>query len=254
MINRAQLVLIQKQHYRGVSLGALEKDYVIAVVLRAIYADDNLRQVLVLKGGTALHKLYLGLRLSLDIDFTAHRPVALDELKPAVEVSEISGQIKDHHLFPDALTIRRLGYIGPLDFPNSIKIDVSFREPLLLPPLTQLFTTPYFDPFPVTAMQLEEILAEKLRATLMRGAPRDVYDLWAVLTRRQVDTSVVFELLPRKLATVGMVFDEAMLWDNLTAAGRTWEQELRPLMHETPDFQQVAAELQECLVGRRSQT
>ncbi len=250
MINRAQLVLIQKQRYRGVSLGALEKDYIIAVVLRAMYADDNLRQVLVLKGGTALHKLYLGLRLSLDIDFTAHRPMALDELKPAVEVAGISGRVKDHRLFSDALTIQRLGYVGPLDFPNSIKIDVSFREPVLLPPLTQPFATPYFDPFPVIAMRLEEILAEKLRATLMRSAPRDVYDLWAVLTQREVDTSGVFELLPRKLATVGMVFDEAVLWSNLSAAGRTWEQELRPLVHETPDFQRVAAELRECLAGR----
>lgn len=150
-----------------------------------------------------------------------------------------------------ALTVQRLGYVGPLGFPNSIKIDVSFREPVLLPTLSRLFATPYFDPFPVKAMQLEEILAEKLRAILMRGAPRDVYDLWAVLTRHEVDTRVMFELLPHKLATVGIAFDEAILWNNLTAAGRTWEQELRPLMHAIPAFQGVAAELQKCLVERR---
>lgn len=106
------------------------------------------------------------------------------------------------------------------------------------------------DPFPLIAMRLEEILAEKLRATLMRSAPRDVLDLWAVLTQREVDTSVVFELLPRKLATVGMVFDEAVLWSNLSAAGGTREQELRPLVYATPGFQRVAVELRECLAGR----
>lgn len=40
---------------------------------------EELRQILVLKGGTALHKFHAATRLSLDLDFTASRPVTIDD-------------------------------------------------------------------------------------------------------------------------------------------------------------------------------
>jgi len=58
-----------------------------------------MRESLVLKGGTALHKLYLHRRLSLDLDFTALRPVTLEEVRPFLEVREIHGQVREHQVF-----------------------------------------------------------------------------------------------------------------------------------------------------------
>lgn len=78
MISRREL---RKQAMRqGVALGALEKDYVLALILERLYSDPAWREALVFKGGTALNKVYKTPRLSLDLDFTARQPVSVDAL------------------------------------------------------------------------------------------------------------------------------------------------------------------------------
>jgi len=165
MITRRELR--QQAMRQGVALGALEKDYILTLVLRQLYAEQTWKKTLVFKGGTALHKLYLGRRLSLDLDFTAQEAIRLEAIRPTLEIPQIEGRIKDAHEFHDALTINRLGFVGPLQHPNSIKIDISFREIVQLPPRQMALSTPYGPPFSVTCMALEEILAEKTRATLI---------------------------------------------------------------------------------------
>lgn len=83
---------------QGVALGALEKDYILTLILRHLYAEDIWHETLVLKGGTALYKLYLGRRLSLDLDFTAQEPVSLEAIRPALEIPEIQGQITPYQV------------------------------------------------------------------------------------------------------------------------------------------------------------
>ena len=81
-MDRAHLVLIQRQHFPNVPLAILERDYALMFVLRATFAHPVLGHSFVLKGGIALHRIYLHHRLSLDLDFTANRPIALEELQP----------------------------------------------------------------------------------------------------------------------------------------------------------------------------
>lgn len=52
MITRREL----RQHAsrQGVSLGALEKEYVLTLIVQQIYAEENWRQTLIFKGGAAL--------------------------------------------------------------------------------------------------------------------------------------------------------------------------------------------------------
>jgi predicted nucleotidyltransferase component of viral defense system len=140
MISRREL---RKQAMRqGVALGALEKDYVLALILERLYSDPDWHETLVFKGGTALNKVYKTQRLSLDLDFTARQPVSVDALRRVLEIPEIQGQIKDVHEYHDALTIDRLGFVGPLQHPNSIKVDISLREEVQVPPRQALVETP----------------------------------------------------------------------------------------------------------------
>ena len=141
MISRRELR--QRAMRQRVALGALEKDYVLVLILERIYSDPTWREILVFKGGTALNKVYETRRLSLDLDFTAQRPLSVDALRPALEIPEIQGQIKDVHEYHDALTIDRLGFVGPLQHPNSIKVDISLREKVQVPPRQVLVDTPY---------------------------------------------------------------------------------------------------------------
>jgi predicted nucleotidyltransferase component of viral defense system len=242
MITRRQLR--QQASRQGVSLGALEKDYVLTLILQRIYAEEVWRETLVFKGGTALHKLYLHRRLSLDLDFTAQEPVNLESIRPALEVTEIQGQVKDAHAFHDALTIDRLGFVGPLQHPNSIKVDVSFRERVQLAPRRATLTTAYLPPFAVTCMALEEILAEKIRAALMRRAPRDYFDLWLLFQRDDIAFDTVPDLVRVKLDTVDHPYNPASLWESPSVMKRLWSEDLRQLMRDVPPFDAVFRELQ----------
>ena len=224
---------------RKLNLGLLEKEYVLDLVLRSLSAHEELRQVLVLKGGTALHKFYVGTRLSLDLDFTAIRPVTVEELRPAIEVADIGAVIAEHRAFHDALTVGRLRYFGPLRYANSIKLDFSFREPVLLPPSDLMAASPYGTPFPVRVMQVTEIAAEKLRALSMRQAPRDVYDLWVIATRHLATASETAQLALRKLQTVGLALDPVAIAGHMAAVEQTWETDLAPLMGDVPEYSRV---------------
>ncbi len=209
MITRRELR--QQAMRQGVALGALEKDYILTLTLRHLYAEEAWRETLVFKGGSALHKLYLGRRLSLDLDFTAQESVSLEAIRPVLEIPEIRGQIKDARVYHDALTIDRLGFMGPLQYPNS-KVDISFRERVQLSPRQAALTNPYGPPFMVTCMTLEEILAEKTRAALMRRAPRDYFDLWLLLQREDIVFAALPDLIQAKLDTVGRAYEPQRLW------------------------------------------
>jgi len=252
MITRRELR--QQAMRQGVALGALEKDYILTLVLRQLYAEQTWKKTLVFKGGTALHKLYLGRRLSLDLDFTAQEAIRLEAIRPTLEIPQIEGRIKDAHEFHDALTINRLGFVGPLQHPNSIKIDISFREIVQLPPRQMALSTPYGPPFSVTCMALEEILAEKTRATLMRRAPRDYFDLWWLLQREDISFAVLPDLIQAKLDTVDRAYEPQKLWAEPDVLQRLWTDDLRQLMHDVPPFDTMFGELRALFEERMPQT
>jgi len=242
MITRRELR--QQARRQEVSLGALEKDYILTLVLQHIYAEETWRRALVFKGGSALHKLYLHRRLSLDLDFTAQKPVSLEAIRPALEIPEIQGQVKDVHEFHDALTIDRLGFVGPLQHPNSIKVDVSFRESVQLAPRQAVLSTPYVPSFTVTCMALEEILAEKIRAALMRRTPRDYFDLWLLFQEDDLAFDTLPELVRAKLDTVDHPYNPDRLWGSPDVLKRLWTEDLRQLMRDVPPFDAMFRELQ----------
>lgn len=252
MITRRELK--QQAMRQGVALGALEKDYILTLILRRLYAEQTWRKTLVFKGGTALHKLYLGRRLSLDLDFTAQDPVNLETIRPMLEIPEIQGQIKDTHEYHDALTIDRLGFVGPLQHPNSIKVDISFRERVQLAPREMALTTLYGQPFTVTCMALEEILAEKVRAILMRHAPRDYFDLWLLLQREDVAFANLPDLIRAKLDTVGCSYEPQRLWEEPDVLQRVWTDDLRQLMRDVPPFDIMFRELRALFEERMPRT
>ena len=242
--------LRQEARRQGVALGALEKDYVLTLVLRNLYAQQEWRETLIFKGGTALHRFYLDRRLSLDLDFTARRPIPLQAIQPALDIPEIQTRIRDAHEYHDALTIGRLAFVGPLQHPNSVKIDISFREKIQRGPLQLEMNTVYVPPFPVTCMALEEILAEKIRAALMRRAPRDYYDLWLLFQRDDIHFAALPELLRAKLATVERSYEPKRLWQEPDILRRLWVDDLRQLMRSVPAFDTMFRELRTLFEAR----
>ena len=70
-------------------------------------------------------------------------------------------------------------------------------------------------------------LAEKVRALLVRGKPRDLYDIWLLL-RQGVSPDAA--LIARKLALYGITWSREALEDALARARADWERDLRPLL------------------------
>ena len=67
-------LLRQQADLHGVQFWIVEKDYALSYLLMAISTTEDLGDALVLKGGTALRKLYFrDYRFSEDLDYSTDR-------------------------------------------------------------------------------------------------------------------------------------------------------------------------------------
>ena len=135
-----------------------------------------------------------------------------------------------------------------------IKIDLTFYERVLLPPLSKNIFHPYSDAFQsaVLVYPLEEILAEKLRAILQQKTrvprPRDFYDVWTLLkgSSSRLNIQQIRTVFSEKcrfknvsFTTHHDFFDPALLEKNR----RAWRASIARQMPSVIDFDQVALEL-----------
>ena len=93
----------------------------------------------------------------------------------------------------------------------------------------ELVSSPYdyVPAFMVTALGLEHLLAEKLRTLLVRGQPRDLYDIWLLL-RQGVEPDLT--LVERKLALYDREWERETLEEAIENLRAEWERDLRPLL------------------------
>jgi predicted nucleotidyltransferase component of viral defense system len=180
----------------------IEKDYFCTLLLD--YLSKAGGAELVFKGGTCLTKVHSELyRLSEDLDYTI--PVAADasrsergrRVEPVkAALSRLSETVPMFRVI-DTLRgannstqyLAAVGYGSVLNQrEETIKIEVSLREPLLTPVLdgaartmlrSPLTNNPMVAPIAVRCINKAEALAEKFRAALSRREPavRDFYDI-----------------------------------------------------------------------------
>jgi predicted nucleotidyltransferase component of viral defense system len=255
------------------------KDYAIGHLLLAIAHDPVAADSLVMKGGTALKKLYFGeYRFSGDLDFSAEsgpRGAALEEALRAV-ANRAQGTLLARG--PFEVSVERTVHRDPhphgqenfafrIQFPWQrrplclVKLEVTVDEPILLSATVRPIIHGYGEELTgaVRACSLEEIVAEKLRALLQNEARRgvrgwvrprcrDFYDLWRILgdPPAGIDRAAVRRILPAKCSVRGVSFGSAA--DFFPAAlletVRTgWDGDLAPLVLDLPAADLVVADL-----------
>lgn len=186
----------------GFNARLIEKDYFCTVLLAYLvhYGGSEL----VFKGGTCLAKVHAGFyRLSEDLDFTIPLPVDANRKtrqRAVVEIKKAVAAIADH--VPVFATVEPLigannstqyngaiGYQSPTTGQQeTILIEISVREPLMLRPANAPAQTLLLDPIGgeaavpalhISCITKQEAIAEKFRAALSRKdvAIRDFYDL-----------------------------------------------------------------------------
>jgi predicted nucleotidyltransferase component of viral defense system len=243
-MNGAELRVLAAQ--QGFDVGTLEKDYALTVLLKAIYAEGG-TPVVAFKGGTALQKIYLGhRRISEDLDFTALEPE--DGTTGDIILSRLSAYEFPRDFRTEVLKARygglRVKYLGPLEHPNSVRIEVSHRErPFRRPVWTNVphFYEDEIGPFDALCLDLEEMVAEKIRAAMSPGRekPRDILDLFLI---EESFPGMLAKTLPdarSKCEGISQEFGLALIERKKAVLGALWDSDLRRLARggKYPDFE-----------------
>ncbi len=233
----------------GYSLGQVEKDYFQHIILSAI--SRKMGASLVFKGGTALQKCGVIPRFSEDLDFTATRRISVESIRETVErvlrtynyPCETDKMAEDERSAGFRIKIR-----GPL-YRNgrgisTIKIDISKRENLILPPQSRVLSPVYSDilPYPIKIMSFEEIAAEKIRAIYTRNRARDLYDLYKLIEN---GVQIEIDVIDRKLEYYNMKFEPEIFIERCAESALKWEKELMGLMETVPPKDMVLEKIEE---------
>ncbi|HRZ95507.1 MAG TPA: nucleotidyl transferase AbiEii/AbiGii toxin family protein [Candidatus Moranbacteria bacterium] len=197
IMTRREMEVINKKELRY-PLMVAEKDYFLALVSKIVY-DSPLRDILVFKGGTALHHCYLKqMRFSEDLDFTSlDRDLKLEDVKKIFEPYDFLS-VKKEYVSKATIKIERLTYNGPLGQPNSLKLEIDFIQNVVLPAKDSEYKNIWKVDTKVRTMDIREIAAEKIRATSDRARYRDFYDLFQIFKNFNLDLKEIIGLINQK--------------------------------------------------------
>lgn len=88
----------------------------------------------------------------------------------------------------------------------------------------------------LTALTPAHLFGEKVRALIVRGKPRDLYDLWLMHGKGwRLDREVV----ARKLALYDLEFTPEALKEAADGVAPDWERDLRPLLPQFVAFDEA---------------
>ena len=214
----------------------LLKDYYLALILYLIKDIDGIY----FKGGTALNKIFLHhARLSEDIDFTLTR----DEKEVKKEILTIlnnSGLFKEISEGKNVDGFLRMIIRYDSDLGNGeLFIDLNRKGKLMLTPeIHQVnhFYSPFIPEFSIKTLAQEEMIAEKVAATIGRNKPRDHFDVYKIL---HAHLPINLDIVKKKCAASGDAFSILKMFNKAKTLKNRWDQDMLPLLAEEVSFQTV---------------
>lgn len=262
----------------------VEKDYALSYLLAAIVSTDGLSDNLVLKGGTALKKLYFAdYRFSEDLDYSTRVMGPIQQIDEAMEtvVHSMGEMLNERGPFQVALEPLQLrqphpddqkAYLVRVQFPEQrqplcrLKVEITVDEPILTPvdlrPVLHGFTEDMKARIPVYS--LSEITAEKLRALLQSKARlqergwgasrvcRDYYDLWNLLQVPGVKSPDLIPLLMQKCVVRDVTYEspnDLISQDLMTVANTEWAQQLLPFVPDAPPAEELLPQVRSFILS-----
>lgn len=264
---------------QGVRQHIVEKDYALSYLLAAIATTGGLGESLVLKGGTALRKLYFPeYRFSEDLDYSTQvmGPLGQIDMRMGAAVRQLGRLLAERGPFQAALKPLILkqahpgnqkAYLIHVQFPGQrqalcrLKVEITIDEPILTPMENRPILHGFGEALDarVSVYSLVEITAEKMRALLQSRARlqergwgasrvcRDYYDLWNLLRFPGVRSAGLIHLIDRKCAVRGVSYQspqDFVTRDLLEVAGSEWGQQLLPFVPKAPPAFEVLPQVQ----------
>lgn len=224
-----------------------EKEYLQHIFLNAI---SIYHENFTFKGGTCLRVCYGLERASEDLDFSSN--LKINEIKEIVrkclkkfEELNMPFEIYSEKEFEGnyRIEIRFKGplYKGDARSTNTLKID--FNKQKIRNKLVKIVPKVFSDVplFSIVVLAEKEILAEKIRALVNRGEPRDLYDLWILINKGvEVDRNLINEKLKD---------EKSKLSDLKFPSKEKYEIELKKLVYNLPAYEQAKKEVENLILN-----
>ncbi len=233
-ISNIEFNVINSQHPFQRAL--LVKDYYLTVILYLIKDVEGIY----FKGGTAINKIILEhARLSEDLDFalTKNQKKVKEEVSKALISSRFVRDIKEGKEVEGflRLIVKCRSELGD----SEVFIDLNDREKLLLP--TEMHNVPHFyapfiPKFSVKTVAKEEMVADKVAATIGRNKPRDHYDVYTLLKKGML---VNMELAKMKCIEAGDEFSIIKMFNKAKTLKNRWDKDMIFLISEPITFQEI---------------
>lgn len=177
----------------------VEQDLIISRAMVELFTTTSLQSALAMRGGTAIHKLYLApaTRYSEDIDLVQMQPGSigplLDEIRATLD-SWLGKPQREQNANDVKLIYRIHSEIAPV-VNLRVKIEINTREHEAVEGTVRkpfLVASRWFsNEAAITTFSINELLGTKMRALYQRRKGRDLYDLWHALATNTVDPSQV---------------------------------------------------------------
>jgi hypothetical protein len=194
MLSKEQVQIFSKE--LKIDSFSIYREYLQLLFLKYFYELPTSNQIY-FKGGTAIKFLFGSFRFSEDLDFSS--TLKEEEIKSLIQKAtknlsrEISVSFKQEKSIADSFTGRIFQGISDFSFPLTVRLDISLREKPIYIENKYIETTFPISPYPlVEHLAVKEILAEKIRALIIRGKGRDLFDIWFLLSKKiEIDWDLV---------------------------------------------------------------
>ncbi len=239
MIARADIVQ-WREHAPWISDAQVEQDLIISRLLVEFYQDDIVREKLLFRGGTALHKIHLSpaVRYSEDLDFVQKEAGGIGEVLSSVKriCQPLLGKPRTRQKADSVILTYLAASELPPVIPLRIKVEINTREHAAVFPIIhkpyEIDSRWFAGRCSLAIYSLDELLATKLRALYQRRKGRDLFDLWYGLTQGEADSRRIVRAFRIYLAGQGLGVRKAQLRKNLAlkAADLHFLSDIRPLL------------------------
>lgn len=218
----------------------VEQDLVLSRAVVELFGDGDLSNLIALRGGTALNKLFVspGVRYSEDIDLVQTKPGAAGSLIDAIRSKLDPWLGKPSRARAEggfSLVYRFESEIPPVR-PLRLKIEVNSREHFTVlgfQPRPMVVANPWLTAkAEVKTYQINELMGTKLRALYQRRKGRDLFDLWLCLDRKLIEPRQVVTCFMQYMKQAGRTVSRAQFEQNLheKSLDRTFLADIKPLL------------------------
>jgi predicted nucleotidyltransferase component of viral defense system len=188
----------------------IEQDLVIERALVEMFSDDQIRNSMAFRGGTALHKIFMKpqVRYSEDIDLVqiTSEPInpVLKQIREKLKFLGTKRSIKQNDN-NNTIVYRFESEIPPI-INLRLKIEINCREHfsvLGLKEIPLIVENSWFSgSCNIISYELEELLGTKLRALYQRRKGRDLFDLYWAFTHHKPDTAKILQCYKKYMSFV----------------------------------------------------